>query len=172
MSFRSLRHVLSHVAAVAAVTVSGASPEAATSTTRDRRLDADVEVGVESDADPDAGAGWDLLTGEIAGQSLANTLSVLPPLEATHTACVLALSTDRDRRLAIACALEWAFQLVGDDLVIDHLSADPDARIRRAAARAAWARRAIGGDPGVLARLAHDPDPRVREVAALAEPQR
>jgi hypothetical protein len=57
-------------------------------------------------------------------------------------------------------------------MVIDHLASDPDARIRRAAARAAWSRRTTGGDPGVLARLADDPDPAVRDVVALAEPHR
>ena len=56
------------------------------------------------------------------------------------------------------------FPLVGDALVIDHLSRDADPQVRAASARAAWARRP-GGDPGVLARLSADPDPEVREVA-------
>ena len=108
----------------------------------------------------------------LSGVALATALAQLPAFERTAAACELALSDDDRERLALASALEHAFTLVGDDLMIDHLASDADARIRRAAARAAWARRSAGGDPGVLARLASDPDPEVREVAALAEPHR
>ena len=113
-----------------------------------------------------------LAGGEAVGQPLAAALSDLAPIEATYTACELALSTDREQRLALASALGCGFRLVGDDVMIDHLASDPDARVRRAAARAAWARRPWGGDAGVLARLVEDPDPAVREVAMLAEPLR
>jgi hypothetical protein len=92
----------------------------------------------------------------------------LRPLSATHLAASWSLAADPLRRLAVAHALEWVFPLVGDALVIDHLSRDPDPAVRVAAARAAWARRHTGGDLGVLARLSHDPDPAVRAVAGSA----
>jgi hypothetical protein len=92
----------------------------------------------------------------------------LRPLCATHLAASWSLSSDPLRRLAIAHALEWAFPLVGDALVIEHLSYDPDPAIRAAAARAAWSRRHAGGDLGVLARLSRDPDPAVRAIAGSA----
>ena len=88
---------------------------------------------------------------------------------ATHLAATWSLSDDPLRRLAVAHALEWTFPLVGDALVIDHLSRDADPQVRAASARAAWARRP-GGDPGVLARLSLDPDPAVREVATSGRP--
>jgi len=157
MTRRSIRHLLSRIAAAAAVTVTAGAADADASDERPRVLRAEE---VDSEAS------------EAAGQPLASALAELPALAATQAACELALSPDRLSRLAIASALEWRFHLVGDDMVIDHLASDPDARIRRAAARAAWARRATGGDPGVLARLAGDPDPAVRDVAALAEPNR
>lgn len=102
------------------------------------------------------------------GRSLALALGEMRPLSATFLATTWSLSDDNLRRLAIAHALEWVFPLVGDALVIDHLSHDGDPTIRAAAGRAAWARRQSGGDLGVLARLSHDPDPRVRSVADSA----
>jgi hypothetical protein len=113
-----------------------------------------------------------LLSKFAGGCALAGALSALAPLEATHAACELALSSERRARLAIASALEHRFRLVGDDVVIEHLAADDDPEIRRAAARAAWIRRTDGVDPTVLARLVHDPDPMVRDIAALAAPHR
>jgi hypothetical protein len=104
------------------------------------------------------------------GRSLALALGEMRPLAATFLATTWSLSDDALRRLAIAHALEWVFPLVGDAVVIDHLSYDGDPAIRAAAARAAWARRQAGGDPGVLARLSHDPDPQVRAVAGSALP--
>lgn len=102
------------------------------------------------------------------GRSLALALGEMRPLSATFLATTWSLSDDGLRRLAIAHALEWVFPLVGDALVIDHLSYDADPAIRAAAARAAWARRQAGGDLGVLARLSQDPDPQVRSVASSA----
>ena len=102
------------------------------------------------------------------GRGLALALSEMRPLGATQLASSWALSEVPMRRLAVAHALEWTFKLVGDDLIIDHLSRDGDPQIRKEAARAAWVRRASGGDPGVLSRLAEDPDPAVRAVAARA----
>jgi hypothetical protein len=60
------------------------------------------------------------------------------------------------------------FPLVGDSIIIDHLSRDADPEIRAATARAAWIRRSTGGDPGVLERLTHDSDPEVRSIALHA----
>ena len=56
--------------------------------------------------------------------------------------------------------------LLGDGMVIDHLSRDPDPSIRVSCARAAWIRRATGGDPGVLDRLQFDVHPEVRAIAS------
>lgn len=100
--------------------------------------------------------------------SLAIALAHSAPLEAVSRASEWALAGDPARRLTVATALGWSFPLVGDDMIIDHLSRDDDTGIRAAAARAAWARRATGGDPGVLDRLSSDPAPEVREVAWLA----
>ena len=104
------------------------------------------------------------------GRSLALALAEVQPLSATYLAASWSLSSDALRRRAVAHALEWAFPLVGDALVIDHLSRDGDPAIRAAVARAAWARRLTGGDLGVLARLSADPDPAVRAVATSARP--
>ncbi|HEY0989834.1 MAG TPA: hypothetical protein VGD80_22350 [Kofleriaceae bacterium] len=104
------------------------------------------------------------------GRSLALALAEVQPLSATYLAASWSLSSDALRRRAVAHALEWAFPLVGDALVIDHLSHDGDPAIRAAVARAAWARRLTGGDLGVLARLSADPDPAVRAVATSARP--
>ena len=102
------------------------------------------------------------------GRGLAFTLSRAPALVATELAARWAVSSDPARRLAIADALGWGFRLVGDDVMIDHLSRDPDPVIRRAAARAAWTRQATGGDDHVLERLADDPDLDIRCIACIA----
>jgi hypothetical protein len=104
----------------------------------------------------------------VLGRSLALALGEMRPLSATHLVATWSLSADVVRRLAVAHAMEWTFPLVGDSLVIDHLSRDGDPQIRAAAARAAWSRRHSGGDLGVLARLSRDPDPAVRAVADSA----
>jgi hypothetical protein len=133
-----------------------------------------AQSAFEDDADLDPSLSIDrehLDCGDAAtmlGRSLAHALTEMRPLAATHLAATWALAGDPLRRAAIAYALEWAFPLVGDSLVLDHLSYDPEASIRAATARAAWVRRATGGDLGVLARLADDPDPDVRAIAARA----
>jgi hypothetical protein len=78
------------------------------------------------------------------------------------------MSEDPVRRLAVAHSLEWQFKLVGDDMVIDHLSRDPVPAIRLEIARAAWVRRGTTDVYGALARLLDDPDPEVRAVALRA----
>ena len=100
------------------------------------------------------------------GRSLALALDRMRPISATQIASTWALSEDHVRRLAVVHALEWTFPLVGDDMILDHLSRDPDPAIRSATARAAWARRTTGSE--VLDRLRDDPDPEVRAVAEKA----
>ena len=82
-----------------------------------------------------------LRTGPGGAYWLAVGLDRLPPLTATALACEWALSSDSERRLTVALALEWQFQLLGDRTMIAHLRADPDPRVRAAAVRAATARR-------------------------------
>jgi hypothetical protein len=169
MSKVSLRRLLSKLTALAlstsAIGPAAAEPAGAPGPSEpvdveDRDLDASVPIDREQVA-----------TGEAAvalGRSLALALGELRPLSATHLAATWSLSDDPLRRLAVAHALEWTFPLVGDALVLDHLSRDGDPAVRAATARAAWVRRRTGGDPGVLARLSLDPDPAVRAVATSA----
>jgi hypothetical protein len=153
----SLRRLLSKLAVIALAT----QPALASPT--DQVITPDPELVAEGFIDPgnvdtrDAAA--------LLGRGLAIALEQFEPLEATHVASTWALSEDPLRRIGIARALEWSFPLVGDAIVIEHLSRDPDPLIRAACARAAWIRRATGGDLGVLDRLARDPVP---EVAAVA----
>lgn len=175
MSKVSLRRLLSRLAAVAlsaSSATSSVSPAAAAPPEARDAAGIDVE---DDDVDLDASLPIDheqLEARDAAaalGRSLALALGELRPLTATHLAATWSLSDDPLRRLAVAHALEWTFPLVGDALVIDHLSRDADPQIRAASARAAWARRP-GGDPGVLARLSLDPDPQVRDVATSGRP--
>ncbi len=165
MSKVSLRSLLSKLTALA-LSTSAAAPAAANTAVEtelsidDMDLDDDVPIDPEHIDAVDAAAAL--------GRSLALALGRMRPLGATHIAATWSLSQDPVRRLAIAHALEWAFPLVGDAVMIDHLSRDPDPAIRIAAARAAWIRRAAGGDLEVLSRLTEDPDPEVRAVAARA----
>jgi len=175
MSNVSLRRLLSRLAAVA-LSTSAAGAAAADPNreppAREDRIGNDLE---DSDGELDASLPIDpgqLEARDAAaalGRSLALALGELRPLTATHLAATWSLSDDPLRRLAVAHALEWTFPLVGDALVIDHLSRDTDPQVRAASARAAWARRP-GGDPGVLARLSLDPDPEVRDVATSGRP--
>ena len=180
MSKVSLRRLLSKLTALA-LSTSAVGPAAA-EPARDAGGPAGAPAGApierdveDGDADLDANLPIDreqLEARDAAaalGRSLALALGELRPLTATHLAATWSLSGDPLRRLAVAHALEWTFPLVGDALVIDHLSRDVDPQVRAASARAAWARRP-GGDPGVLARLSLDPDPEVREVASSGRP--
>ena len=100
------------------------------------------------------------------GRSLALAIDRMRPLSATQIASTWALSEDSVRRLAVVHALEWPVRIVGDDVILDHLSRDPDPAVRTATARAAWARRPVGTE--VLARLRDDPNPEVRAIAEQA----
>ena len=155
----SFRRLLSRLTALALTTAApittGATPIADLSTTLE-----DLEIDREQ---------LDLHVAAAAlGRGLALALSNLRPLEATQLAATWSLSSDPMRRLSLGLALGWTFRLVGDAVIIDHLSRDPDPEIRAAAAHAAWLRRTTGGDDGALARLADDPDPWVRAVAQAA----
>jgi hypothetical protein len=153
----SLQRLLSKLAVIALATSSPAlaSPN--------DRVSPDPELVAEGLIDPGTVDTRDAAA--LLGRGLAVALDTMKPIEATHVAASWAMSPDPMRRLGIARALEWQFPLVGDALVIEHLSRDPDPQVRAAVARAAWIRRATGGDPGVLDRLARDPCP---EVAAIA----
>lgn len=119
----------------------------------------EAALRVVSSDDPDGAA---------SGQALAQLLGRMHPLDATRTAATAAMSPRPELRVALGEALTWHFRLIGDSVVIDHLSQDREPGVRFAAARAAHARRTSGGDAGVLDRLSHDPDPGVREAAILA----
>jgi len=166
MSKVSLRRLLSKLAALAlstsAVGPASADPlrDAQGLDVDDSELDAGLLIDREHLSAHDAAAAL--------GRSLALALSEMRPLSATQMVTTWALSGDAVRRVAVAHALEWRFPLVGDALVLDHLSRDGDPAVRTAVARAAWSRRQVGDDLGVLARLSHDPDPAVRAVAASA----
>jgi hypothetical protein len=193
MSTVPLRRLLSKLTALALTTTTApavatavpvsevAGPERRSRVDRDRQDGQDdpqddrrVREALADDVELDASLAIDReqLDAEDAasalGRSLALALAEVRPLSATYLAASWSLSSDAVRRLAVANALEWTFPLVGDALVIDHLSHDGDPAIRAAVARAAWARRHTGGDLGVLARLSSDPDPLVRAVATSA----
>ncbi len=154
----SLQRLLSTLAIAAAATASPALASPTDQVVPDPVLVCDGIIDAEHVDRRDAAA--------LLGRNLAIALERMRPLQATHIASSWALSADALRRHGVARALEWAFPLVGDDLVIAHLSHDVDPSIRAACARAAWIRRATGGDPGVLDRLADDPDESVRAIAA------
>lgn len=153
----SLRRLLAVLALSGSPSVAVATPrnvETASETASE--LDADIPIDHEHLDASDAAA--------MLGRQLAHTLGGQQPIAATHLASTWALSDDPLRRIAIAHALEWAFPLVGDDIVLDHLSRDADPEVRSAVARAAWVRRpTLGTD--IVDRLSADPDPEVRAIA-------
>lgn len=156
----SFRRLLSKLTALAIAGAPTAGANAAAMNTTD------TEQNERADDRP---CSHDQLDGRhLDGRVLANAITEMAPLAATHLATTWALSDDPLRRAAIAHALEWSFPLFGDRAVIEHLAQDPDPGIRAACARAAWARRTAGGDHGVLERLANDPDPEVRAIASRA----
>ncbi len=175
MSKVSLRRLLSRLAALA-LSATSATSSAAAAAPPEARDAAGIDVD-DDDADLDASLPIDREHVDPAdatlmlSRGLAHALGQLPPLHATQLATTWALSQDGLRRAAVARALEWTFPLLGDSIVLDHLSRDPDPAIRGACARAAWVRRATGGDPGVLDRLASDEDPEVRAIALGARPR-
>jgi len=145
---------LAQLLTVLAISAAAASPASANATS-DLAIDCGEVGGREASV--------------LLGRNLAMAMSELPQLEAIHLGATWALSPDPVRREAVARSLEWTFPLVGDSVMIDHLSRDPDPAIRAASARAAWVRRATGGDVGVLARLGNDSDPEVRAIALRAQ---
>lgn len=153
MSKVSLRRLLSRLTALA-LAASPATAGASEPLRIAEELAMEHEIDRELIDDEDAAAAL--------GRGLALALTELRPIVGTHLAASWAISTDGLRRLAVANALEWSFPLVGDDVVLDHLSRDPDPAVRCAVARAAWLRQTV---PTVLARLADDLDPQVRSVA-------
>ncbi len=153
----SLNRLLSKLAVIALATASPALASPTDQVSPDPELVAGGFIDAGNVDKQDAAA--------LLGRGLATALDGMKPIDATHMASAWAVSPDPMRRLGIARALEWWFPLVGDAVVIDHLSRDPDPAIRAAVARAAYVRRATGGDPGVLARLARDPDPAVAAIA-------
>jgi hypothetical protein len=176
MSKVSLRRLLSKLTALA-LSTSAVGPAAAASYARpkvDLSVTETVETPEDEDSDFDASLPIDREhldpddAAYVLGRSLALALGDMRPMSATHLVATWSLSSDPVRRLAVAHAMEWTFPLVGDSVVIDHLSRDADPQIRAAAGQAAWARRHTAGDLGVLARLSLDPDPRVRAVADSA----
>ena len=172
MSKVSLRRLLSRLAALALTTgaIAPAAAEASGGAPPVPEVDAVDDAELVSDLPIDPEHVDELDAAATLGRGLALALSEMRPLAATHIASTWALSAHPVRRLAVAHALEWTFKLVGDSLIIDHLSRDPEPAIRTEIARAAWVRRSVGGDPGVLRRLAEDPDPQVRATARRAGP--
>ena len=163
----SLRRLLSKltVLALSASPLASAATVSKSNTPR-IRIEDDIDLDDDSPIDREHVAKHDAAI--MLGRGLATALSELPALDAIHLASTWALSQDPVRRTAVARSLEWTFPLVGDSIIIDHLSRDADPEIRAASARAAWIRRSAGGDPGVLERLAHDSDPEVRSIALHA----
>lgn len=151
----SLRRLLGKLTALA---LSTAAPASAHATVADDDVELDATLTLDREHLDTRDAGLTL------GRGLALAIHEMRPLSATHLAATWALSEDPVRRLALAHALEWAFPLVGDAMVLDHLSRDTDPQVRAATARAAWARR----DHTLLGRLVDDPDPDVRAIAATA----
>jgi hypothetical protein len=162
ISFRRLLSRLTTLAALSTASVP-VTADAATDKCEDAELDANLVLDRGPLDARDAG-----LT---LGRGLALALDEMRPITATHLAATWALSDDPVRRLALAHALEWSFPLVGDGMVLDHLSRDPDPAVRTAVARAAWVRQRHGQN-AILSRLAGDPDPAVRAVAAMPAPGR
>jgi hypothetical protein len=163
----SLRRLLSKLTVLAL----SASPLASAATVSKGnapriRIEDDIDLDDDSPIDREHVGEHDAAI--MLGRGLATALSELPALDAIHLATTWALSEDQVRRTAVARSLEWMFPLVGDSIIIDHLSRDADPEIRAATARAAWIRRSTGGDPGVLERLTHDADPEVRSIALHA----
>ena len=163
MSKVSLRRLLSRLTtiAISASAVGSANAEPSTETpqcTDECVLVEDLPIDREHVDAPDAALAL--------GRSLALAMDRMRPLSATQIASTWALSDDNVRRLAVVHALEWPVRIVGDDIILDHLSRDPDPAVRTATARAAWARRPVGTE--VLARLRGDPDPEVRAIAEQA----
>ena len=64
------------------------------------------------------------------GRQLAHTLGEQQSARRDTPRVDVGADADALRRIAIAHALEWAFPLVGDDIVLDHLSHDANPKVR------------------------------------------
>jgi hypothetical protein len=167
ISLRRLLSKLTVLALSASPLVATASAKPASARIREVVEDDDIDLDDDTPIDREHVGERDAAI--MLGRGLATALSELPQLDAIHLATTWALSEDRVRRTAVARSLEWMFPLLGDSVILDHLSRDADPLIRAACARAAWIRRTAGGDPGILDRLSHDSDPEVRSIALHAQ---
>jgi CheY-like chemotaxis protein len=91
--------------------------------------------------------------GDQAPVSLASELQRLDPFDATELAATAALDPEVRIRQLLAEALITPFALVGDDVVLDHLSVDPDPGVRATAHRAAITRGLRRVDPAHALRV-------------------
>jgi hypothetical protein len=135
---------------------------------RERELRSGEEAEPEDLGEAALALAADPLDAATGGYTLAILLEHMDPFDATRTAAAGALSDRVEVRRALGEALTWIFPLLGDDVVIDHLSRDADVEVRFAAVRAAHARLAPGDDTGVLARLCDDDSSFVAHAAVLA----
>jgi CheY-like chemotaxis protein len=118
-------------------------------------------MGVPSDSDAttddvdalDLSPGDEPGIGDEAQLSLAVQLERMDPFDATAFASTAALDSNIDVRHMLAEALTSTFPLVGDDIVLDHLSVDPDPGVRATAQRAAVARGLRRVDPAHALRV-------------------
>ena len=99
----------------------------------------------------------------VSGVALATALAQLPPFEA-HRSGVRARAVDRRHQPARGRQRARVdVPLVGDGLVIDHLSRDPDPRDpRRRGTRRLGRAAPSAATPACSPGLADDPDPEVR----------
>ncbi len=118
----SLKRILAKLAVLAM----SASPAAADPVAADDDCELDASNPIDrGQVDP-------RVAGTLLGNSLADALAEMPPLEATHLLTTWALSTDRLRRFAVVTALARVAPL-GTRSVLAHLVLDPDPDIRAAA---------------------------------------
>ena len=122
------------------------------SATDDLDLDDDVPIDREHVDPVDAAVAL--------GRSLALALGAMRPARRHPHRGDLGRVAGSGAAARVAHALEWAFPLVGDAVVIDHLSRDRGPRDPgRCGTRRVDPAAPAGGDLDVLDRLADDPDP-------------
>ncbi|HEY5952642.1 MAG TPA: hypothetical protein VIV40_44390 [Kofleriaceae bacterium] len=140
---RIARFVLAGVGTVAAP--ASARPDAITPAHDDVSTNDDAAT---TDDDCDGSCDDQMITEELAvfasatdattaARGIGILLEHMNPFDATRTAALAAMSPSVGVRHALARALASQLRLVGDDLVLDHLAADTDPRVRDAALTAA-----------------------------------